>query len=142
MDTSHRKSNLHRARHLRIYRAAQLAFAKRQAPASTLAPQLLQRLEAIIEAHLDDGHFDVTALCREIGLSRSQLHRRLKALTGHSTTEFIRRYRLRAARKLLHGGQHNVSDACYAVGFNCPGYFSKCFVRHYGSPPVTFIPVD
>lgn len=67
-----------------------------------------------------------------------QLHRKLKAITGFSTTEFIRNERLKLAVNLLKDSDLNISEIAYQVGFNTPSYFIKCFKDVYKSTPSEF----
>lgn len=95
----------------------------------------LQKLVSMVEAHLSDTDFTVESLQRELGISRMQLHRKLKALTDKSATEFIRTIRLRIAAEKLQAGQDNVSQIAYQVGFNSLSYFTKCFKEQFGVIP-------
>jgi AraC-like DNA-binding protein len=68
-----------------------------------------------------------------------QLHRKLKALTGQSTSEFLRSQRLKAAILLIKQEKHSISEIGYAVGFNDPSYFTKCFKQEYGISPSDYL---
>jgi DNA-binding response OmpR family regulator len=105
------------------------------APLPARENAFLARLREVVEAHLDDEDFSIEELSREVGMSRTQVHRKLKALTNQSASLFIRTLRLQKARQLLLSGAHNVSEAAYLTGFNSPAYFSTCFAEHYGYPP-------
>lgn len=98
----------------------------------------LQKLVSMVEAHLSDTDFTVEHLQRELGISRMQLHRKLKALTDKSATEFIRTIRLRIAAEKLLIGQDNVSQIAYQVGFNSLSYFTKCFKEQFGVIPSSY----
>jgi len=100
--------------------------------------EFLNRAMDIIEKYSDNSEFNVKLFCREIGLSRVQLHRKLKALTDNSTTEFIRRYRVRKAAKLLALDEDNVFEVSYRVGFNNLSYFAKCFREEFGMSPSAY----
>ena len=89
----------------------------------------------VVEEHLDDSDLDVATLAREVGLSRAQLRRKLKALTGQSTGEFVRRLRLQRGAQLLAGRFGNVTEVAMAVGFQNPSYFARCFREEFGTPP-------
>ncbi len=95
----------------------------------------LRRVMATVERELPDFDFGVAELASLIGLSRVQLHRKLRALTGETPTEFIRTTRLRLAAKLLAGGTLNVTEAAFEVGFNNLSYFAKCFRDRFGVSP-------
>ena len=98
----------------------------------------LTRLYALLDEHLDDNLFGVDQLVDLIHLSRSSLHRKLKSLTGMSTTELVRNYRLQKATALLREG-HNSSDAAYQTGFGSPAYFTKSFREVYGMTPGEYV---
>jgi signal transduction histidine kinase/ligand-binding sensor domain-containing protein/CheY-like chemotaxis protein len=95
----------------------------------------LQRLRQTLEAHLSEEDFGIPQLCRTLGMSRTQLHRKLKALTGRSTSIYLRSLRLAKARELLKSSDLNVSEVAYEVGFSSPGYFTQVFSEEFGMPP-------
>jgi len=97
--------------------------------------KMLPRLNQIVEENHDNEQFGVGDLSRSIGISRSHLHRKLRAETGQSMSQFIREYRLKKALHLLKEGQHSVSEVAYLVGFSSASYFSRCFAHLYGHPP-------
>lgn len=96
---------------------------------------LLQRLHQIVLQNLTNEQFSVESLSREIGLSRSHLHRKLKLLKGQSISQFIREIRLAEAKQLLENEVANASEVAFMVGFSSPSYFSTCFNALYGFPP-------
>ena len=102
------------------------------------ADPFLERVRAIIEAHINDSNFSVGQLCQEAGMSHSQLHRKLSALTGQSATYFIRYLRLQYARKLLEDPALTVAAVAYDAGFSDPDYFSKVFRKAFGKTPSEF----
>ena len=71
----------------------------------------------------------------EIGLSRVQLYRKVKALTGISPVELMRKIRLNKAREMLLTTEKNISEVAYEVGFSAPSYFTKCFKEEFGQLP-------
>ncbi|AHM60551.1 Histidine kinase-like ATPase [Flammeovirgaceae bacterium 311] len=97
--------------------------------------KFLSKCIATVEKHMSNPDFSVDEMGREIGMSRSQLHRKLKALIDQSTTEFIRNIRLKRASELIKNNFGNTSDVAYAVGFNSVSYFIKCFRQVYGKTP-------
>jgi YesN/AraC family two-component response regulator len=97
--------------------------------------QFLQKVKAIILAHLDDEKLSVEAVAGEVGMSRSQLFRKVTALTGSSVNELIRSFRLQKAAQLLDKKWGPVSQVAYEVGFSNLSYFSKCFKEQYGVLP-------
>ena len=101
----------------------------------SLEDQFLTKVREVIMAHLDDYELDVTKICQELGMSRSPLHNKLKALTGKSTTEFIRFARLNKAKELLLSTDLNISEIGYMTGFQNPNYFTKRFGEVFGMSP-------
>ncbi len=95
---------------------------------------LRQATQTVME-HLKEESFNVEAFAAAMALSRMQLHRKIKALTGKSTTEFIRVVRLRQAAEMLKNKSGNVSEIAFAVGFNNLSYFVRSFHKQYGVPP-------
>lgn len=93
----------------------------------------------ILQAHLDDSEFEVTDFCAEIGMSRTQLHRKMKAMFGCSTTEYIRNYRLKKAVQLLRNSDNNISEVAYLTGFNSRNYFSRSFRQVFGMSPRKYL---
>ena len=97
--------------------------------------QFMKRLHGIIHEHLSDSEYSVEDLGREIGLSRVQLYRKVKAMTGCSVVDLLRKARLAKAKRLLEGRGMSVSEVAYHVGFTSPSYFAKCFKNEYGILP-------
>jgi CheY-like chemotaxis protein/nitrogen-specific signal transduction histidine kinase/AraC-like DNA-binding protein len=95
----------------------------------------IQKAMDIVDKHIADSGFGSDEFCREIGMSRSQLHRKLKALTSQPASEFIRTLRLKRAVSLLKESQLSVEEISFRVGFNSPAYFTKCFKSLYGTTP-------
>ena len=97
--------------------------------------EFLQKAIGIVEAHMSDTDFSVDSFIKEIGMSRSRMHRKIKAITSQSTTEFIRTIRLKRALSLLEQSQLSIEEISFAVGFSSTAYFTKCFRVQYGIPP-------
>lgn len=97
------------------------------------------KVKQIILDNLDNGSLSVEDVAMKIGISRSQLQRKLKYLTNYNPTEFIRLTRLEKAVELLKNGHKEIDQVGYAVGFNSQSYFSKCFKIKYGVTPSEFI---
>ena len=95
----------------------------------------LKQLRKIIQENLANSDLSVEQIGDEIGLSRVQLYRKVKALTGYSPVEIIRKARLTRARHLLQTTERTVSEVAYAVGFSTPSYFSKCYKDEFGENP-------
>ena len=101
--------------------------------------KFLEKVQQILDEKLTDSGFTTDAFSKEIGLSRMQLHRKLKGLTGLSANHFIRTYRIKMAAKILGEAGINISEVGYMVGFNDPSYFSKCFKEFYNCTPTEFV---
>jgi len=99
---------------------------------------LIEKITNLVKARIDDPELDVSALVKEVSISRSLLHVKLKKLTGCSATEFIRSIRLREAVKLIAEGKCNVSDAAYRTGFSSATYFTKRFKEYFGVTPKAY----
>lgn len=99
------------------------------------ANDFLQKVIAIIEENLADEHFEVPDLAERLNMSRSNLLRKVKSLTGLSVSVFIRQVRLHHAKELLKDETHTVSEVSFKVGFNSTSYFTKCFRETFGYPP-------
>jgi YesN/AraC family two-component response regulator len=99
---------------------------------------LIEKITKLIRKNIDKPNLDVTFIVKEIGISRSLLHVKLKKLTDCSTTEFIRSIRLREAVKLIAEGKCNISEAAYQTGFSSPAYFSRRFKEYFGTTPKSY----
>jgi len=95
----------------------------------------LKRVQSILDGRLTESSFYIDGFCKAVGMSRMQLHRKLKALTGLSASAFIRSERLKLAAQLLKESDANISQIGYTVGFNDHAYFSKCFKEMYDCSP-------
>ena len=93
------------------------------------------RLRTAIQENIGDSDFSVERLGEEIGLSRVQLYRKVKALTGQTPMELLRKARLTKARQLLEKTEKSVSEIAYEVGFTSPSYFNKCFKDEFDINP-------
>ena len=96
---------------------------------------LMERIMQSVNKNFSDSDFSVEQMAQEVGLSRSQLHRRMKELTGLSASDFVRNIRMEQAARLLRERHVNVSQVAYTVGFSSPGTFSKVFKHHFGQSP-------
>lgn len=97
--------------------------------------ELLKKATAIVEKNMDNADFSTADFASEMGMSRSNLHLKLKALTGESALDFIRRIRFKEACRLLRDGRYSISVISDLVGFNSPSYFASCFKRYMGCLP-------
>ena len=101
--------------------------------------KLMGRIMTVINGNLDNPELNVEMLSTEVGLSRAQLHRKMKELTGISTGEFIRNIRLKKAAELLAEKKINVSQIAYIVGFSSQTHFSTTFRKFYGISPTEYM---
>ena len=97
--------------------------------------QYIDRLTGIVEENFSNNNFGVAELAKEMGISHSSLHRKLKAIAKQSISQFIRETRLKRAKDLLEHQAGTVAEVAYGVGFGSTTYFSKCFHDYYGYPP-------
>ncbi len=93
------------------------------------------QLRKIIKTHIPDADYSVEDLGAEIGLSRVQLYRKVKALTGYSVVDLLRKARLARAKRLLETTDKTVQEVAYEVGFTTPSYFAKRFKEEFGVSP-------
>lgn len=100
-----------------------------------LDEEFLKKALSIVEKHMDDLNFSTDEFARDLYMSRSSLHMKMKAVTGESTAEFIRKIRFNHACKLLKEGRYNVAEISLMVGFNTPSYFATCFKKYIGCLP-------
>ena len=101
--------------------------------------EFIERITGIIEANLMDEKIDVPTIAQELSMSYSSLYRKIKALTGMSTGEFIRKLRLRKAEQLLLSRKYNISEITHLVGLNSVSYFRECFKEEYGMSPSEYM---
>ena len=106
---------------------------------STQDDKFLAKLVDIIEENIADPEFGTVKISREVGVSRTQLYRKMAALTEMTVKEFIRSIRLKKAAQMILQDRVNISEAAYAVGFLQVAYFRKCFKEMYGMTPSEFI---
>lgn len=99
---------------------------------------LMERIMKCVNENLSNPGFNVEKLTEEVGISRAQLHRKMKEITGISTGEFIRNLRLEQAAHLIQAGTVNVTQVAYAVGFNNQTHFSTVFKKHFGMTPTEY----
>jgi YesN/AraC family two-component response regulator len=96
---------------------------------------LMERIMKAVNKNLSNSDFNVDMLTQEVGISRAQLHRKMKEMTGISTSEFIRNIRLEQAARLLKEQKINITQVAYTVGFSNLAHFSTIFRKHFGVAP-------
>ena len=99
----------------------------------------LKRLQTVLDEHITEPDFTSERFGKLMHMSRTQLHRKLKAISGMSASEFIRSQRLKLAIRLLEESDASISEIAYQVGFNTPSYFSKCFKEEYNCTPNEYL---
>ena len=100
---------------------------------------LMGRIMKVINENIADSTLSVEQLAAEVGMSRTQLYRRMKNITGLSASDFIRNQRLRQAARLLKEKKSTVTQIAYAVGFTSQAHFSTMFKRLYGMSPTEYM---
>jgi len=98
----------------------------------------LQKVIDIIQENITDPEFNVERLAEYVFMSRSSLHRKIKALTEMTSIEFIRFIRLKQSAELIQSGEYRVNEVCYLVGINSSSYFIKLFQKQFGMTPKEF----
>ena len=137
------KNRLERRDRLREAFAQQVAMPGVVAPIpKPLRPSpeeaFLKKVTEIVEQNIDDLAFDIPRFCQEIGMSHSNLFRKIKALTDMSIVQFIRTIRLKKAAALLKETEDKIENIALQVGFNDASYFNKCFKKQFGVNPAKY----
>ena len=99
----------------------------------------LDRLDKAVVDNLSDTEFGPDELAEAALVSRSTLVRKMKSLLDTTPNDYIKIRRLNAAASMLKNGATRINDVCYAVGFNTPSYFAKCFKKQFGVLPADFM---
>ncbi|GJM64381.1 two-component regulator propeller domain-containing protein [Persicobacter diffluens] len=108
----------------------------------TISPQdqdFLEQIKNIIEEEIENPNLDIEFFCSNLGVSRTWLYNKMKSLLDMSMNEFIRSCRLKHGAKLLITEKISVSQVAYAVGFNDPKYFTRCFKKEFGIGPKAYV---
>jgi len=129
------KNLIEQRRMLRERFSRELVLKPGEIAITSLDEQFLNRVKAVVEKHLGEEEFSVEELAREAGMSRVQLHRKLKALTNQAAGEFILSMRLQRALELMQKNAGTIAEIAYMTGFNTPSYFTKCFRKQFGCAP-------
>jgi AraC-like DNA-binding protein len=101
--------------------------------------EFIERITQIIEENLSDEKIDIPSISYQLSMSYSSLYRKIKALTGMSVSEFIRKIRVTKAEQLLLSGKYNISEITNLVGLNSISYFRECFKEEYGMSPSAYL---
>lgn len=108
-------------------------------PIRSLDGKFLEKSLVIIEKYMDDTLFGVERFSMEVGMSRMQLHRKIKGVTGYAPGDLIRLIRLKRSAELLESGAGNIAEVACMVGFQDPSHFAKCFYKQFGKTPSEFL---
>ncbi|WP_299547961.1 hybrid sensor histidine kinase/response regulator transcription factor [Seonamhaeicola sp.] len=100
----------------------------------------LEKINLKLNEHLENSELSIDKLCSELGIGRSQLYRKIQALTGKSIIEYINSYRLSIAMQLIKEGHHTLKEIAYKTGYNDNRYFSRSFKKEFGNPPSHYLP--
>lgn len=129
------KNLLEQQRRWRERFSKEVTFKPREMAVTSADEAFLNRVAEVIDRNMEEETFGVPGLADAVGLSRSQLHRKLKALAGKSPSQVIKEMRLQRAKELLEKGAGNASEVAFMAGFNSLAYFSTCFKDAYGVSP-------
>ena len=110
----------------------------KQISLSSLDEQFLQKVLDLLERNYAEGEFGISEMQDALAMSKTQLHRKMKALTDEAPGEFIRNYRLKRAAQILSQHSNNVTEIAYSVGFSSLSYFIRCFKNLYGVTPLEY----
>jgi len=102
---------------------------------SSLDENFLRKVLEIAKNHLSEEEFSIEEFVKEAGMSKTNFHRKLKAITGKSPSLYLRSVRLARAKEMIEDKKGNISEIAYSVGFSSPVYFSKCFKEEFGFSP-------
>ena len=97
--------------------------------------EFIARFKKVVDERLADSDLSVEDIASDMHLSRVQLYRKVKALTGATPVELLRKARLTRGRQLLETASMNISEVAYEVGFSAPSYFTKCYKDEFGTLP-------
>ncbi len=133
-----RMQNLIQGRRLLRTKYSKVLYESAESPPESLEEVFLQKVVGYIKSHLADSDLNVQQLGREMGMSNTQLYRKLCALTGKGGNELIRSLRLERAAQLLRQDQWQVAEVAYEVGFSDPNYFTRIFRKEFGTTPKAY----
>ncbi|MCB9305417.1 MAG: response regulator [Lewinellaceae bacterium] len=97
--------------------------------------RFVEKIRNAILGHIGDEDYGITEICRDVTMSRTSLHRKLRAITGRSTSHFIRAVRLQEGQKMLQTTDMTISEIAYSLGFKDPSYFSRIYREEFGQNP-------
>lgn len=106
---------------------------------NSLDEEWMENALAVVKKHLSDDKFSTDIFAREMLMSRTSLYTKMKALTGESVKEFIRRIRLNTAAEMILRNEHSIAEINFLVGFATPSYFTTSFKKYFGCQPTEYI---
>lgn len=126
-------------RDLYAYFSKEVYFMPNKLTERELDQEFLNETIDYIVKNITDNSLNVEGLAEHLKLSRSNVYRKIKALTGQSIIEFITMIRLKQAVKMMETGRQTLAEIAYLTGFTSPSYFTKCFKKQYGKPPSEYL---
>lgn len=117
----------------------QIMLEPRNIAISSADEKFLMKMNEVIDEHLSEPDFDVTAMVERMNLSHSTVLKKVKTLTNMSLVEFVKTHRLKRAAQILEKEHFQIAEVAYLVGFSDPKYFSKCFSKEFGKTPTEFV---
>ena len=132
------KNTLKDRKKLQEYLSSQIPDTSTKMDLNPLDHKFLEKVNNVIQNQMDNSGFTVDDLGNELNMSRMHLYRKLKALTGLSPTEFIRKIRLDKSIELLSEGKSNIAEISYMTGFSSPASFSATFRKYKGKSPISY----
>ncbi|WP_137403106.1 hybrid sensor histidine kinase/response regulator transcription factor [Echinicola rosea] len=123
---------------LREHYLHELPIEKSKSPGIATDKKFINSFNAIIEQHISNPQFGVNTICEEMGLSRGQLYRKVKAMLGYSVNDYINRVRMKKAKRLMAENDSPIADIAFQVGFSTSAYFSTAFKSYFGTTPSEF----
>ena len=106
---------------------------------SKLDSEFLEKVSEVIGEHLEDEKIDVLFIAEKMNMSHSSFYRKIKALTGKTANEYIRKIKMKNAERLLLVGKYSISEVSFMLGFNSQTYFRQCFKDEFGLPPSEYL---
>ena len=132
--------NMMRTRHHMLEKYAKsLEVEPEKITFNAMDEELLKRAVSIVEENIDNFEFSTDEFAQKMNMSRSNLHFKLKSITGESAIDFIRKVRFKRATELLKSGRYTVTEVSSMVGFNSSSYFATCFKKYIGCLPTEYI---
>ncbi len=134
-----RVANIIKSRQLLREKFSLADFSNNSSKANSVDDAFVNKIRGIVEKHIDNPDFDPQLFASEVGMSRAQFYRKLKAVTNQSVNDFIFSVRINVAVKLMLTDNLSISETAYAVGFKTPAHFSKIFSNHMSMSPSKYI---